>query len=148
MNKNFSEYMSEMPTKEMVDFFYNRTAKHVDAVKKYIQKIQNIKDYDFPDLEYRKNTHDQSKYKHPELVPYVFVTWKHHAKDNGIQFTMSEDMENQLSVAIDAHFEKNRHHPEYHTTPKQMTDTDIAEMVDDWCAVSEERNTHQNKMGR
>ena len=36
------------------------------------------------------------------------------------------------------HVSHNRHHPEFHDDPNEMTDVDLIEMVCDWTAMSEE----------
>ena len=47
-------------------------------------------------------------------------------------------MEDLVRSAIDHHVTTNRHHPEFHADPNDMTDVDVIEMVCDWTAMSQE----------
>ncbi len=40
--------------------------------------------------------------------------------------------------AIAAHKRVNRHHPEFHASPDDMTLIDVGEMVADWAAIAQE----------
>lgn len=149
-------------TKEMVDYYYKRTNEHINRVKKYIEKIY-IKYPIFKLLKDRLQNHDQSKFKDPELIPYILITWKYYCKNNNIPFDLPENINNIMQEATYHHVKNNRHHPEFHdntttinsinpkdrdTPPEKivngsnMSDIDIAEMVADWMAVSEEKNSH------
>jgi len=153
------------PTKEQLDFYYTRTRNHVSLVEKYIEKIYNLYRTKYPTLPVRQMFHDQSKYQEPEFTPYVFLTWKYHCKDLNIPFETTKELEKEIREATYHHCKNNRHHPEFHDTTTsidsinskdrdkppeklidatKMWDVDIAEMVADWCAMSEERgNTPQ-----
>ena len=151
------------PTQEMLDFYYTRTRKHISLVEKYIEKIYNLNRTKFPHLLVRQIYHDQSKYQEPEFTPYVFLTWRYHCKDINIPFESNKELDKQIQEATYHHVKNNRHHPEFHDTdtnlnsinpkdrdkpPKEivsgekMSNTDIAEMVADWCGMSEERGGH------
>ena len=43
-----------------------------------------------------------------------------------------------MRSAIDHHVTTNRHHPEFHSNPNDMTDVDLIEMVCNWTAMSQE----------
>lgn len=152
--------LNSQPTTEQLDFFYVRTRNHIDLVKKYIVKIYNFL-YN-PLLLDRRVSHDQSKYLEPELTPYVFTTWVYHCKNVNIPFEVSESLKTQMREATYHHVKNNRHHPEFHDSettiecinskdrdkpPEKMvsgynmSNIDIAEMVADWCAMSEELNS-------
>jgi hypothetical protein len=47
-------------------------------------------------------------------------------------------MEELVRAAIKHHVTTNRHHPEFHDDPNDMTDVDLIEMVCDWTAMSQE----------
>ncbi len=47
-------------------------------------------------------------------------------------------MEKLVRKAIDHHMMTNRHHPEFHADPNDMTEVDLIEMVCDWTAMSQE----------
>ena len=146
--------------KEITNFYYKRTREHIDRVKKYMDLIYNSDPKRFYLLPSRKETHDQSKYEKPELEPYIYLTWRYYCKDHNMKFKINKTLENQIQLATYHHVKHNPHHPEFHdpdTTiesinPKdrdkppermvdgtKMTETDIAEMCADWCAMSEER---------
>jgi len=49
-------------------------------------------------------------------------------------------MEDRVRRAIQHHVTTNRHHPDFHDDPNDMTDADLIEMVCDWTAMSQEFN--------
>lgn len=151
-----------MVNREMIHYFNRRTNFHLGLVSKYIDLISE----EFSELKLlrdRIRTHDLSKFEEPELTPYILLTWKYYCKDNNIPFNLSDETEEAIREATYHHIKNNRHHPEYHdntTTiecinPKnrdkpsekmvdgtKMSNHDIAEMVADWMAMSEERGGH------
>lgn len=152
----FSEYVDLIDDGKL-EYFMERTNKHIDLVKKYMSKIvQNFPQYE--ELSDRIELHDKTKFENPELEPYVYITWKYKCKDDGMDFPISQDMENKMLEATLHHIKNNKHHPEYHTeqtddllnkndrdkpnsliNAEKMPNIDIAEMVADWCAMSEEK---------
>ena len=145
--------------RKMDDWFKKRTEKHISLVEKYCNKAIEFNS-EFSELKDRIKTHDQTKFKEPELDPYVYITWKYKCEDDGKDFeecNPPENMEDLMHEATLHHIKNNRHHPEYHSNKvslnkdnrdeipdemvdaSKMTNLDIAEMVCDWCAVSEER---------
>ncbi len=44
----------------------------------------------------------------------------------------------RVQAAIDHHMSVNRHHPDFHADPNDMSDVDLIEMVCDWTAMSQE----------
>jgi len=148
-------------TQEMVDFYWQRTENHIALVKKYAELI-----FDFDPAKYRQlgaqvSRHDSSKFEELEYTPYIWITWRYRCKDTGDKFECPDDMEESMDEATLHHVLNNRHHPELHddSTPQDqminkedrdkistlvdaraMSDVDIAEMVSDWCAMSEERH--------
>lgn len=138
------------PTKEMIEYFYNRTKIHIDLVKKYSDKIYTYDPVKYLPLKSRIIYHDKSKYESTELVPYIFITWFHYCKDKNIEFKIPKEI--NIDKAIFHHIKSNRHHPEFHDMnfnqdvknkiidATSMDSTDIAEMVADWMALSNERN--------
>jgi len=145
--------------KKMEDWYKDRTQKHIDLVGKYCKKIAEY-DEEFEELLDRLKVHDDSKWEEPEKSPYVFITWKYKCQDEGWDFeecSPPEDIDNQMGKATLHHITCNSHHPEYHADevhlnsedrdkpPEEMVDAtkmprlDVAEMVADWCGVSEEK---------
>jgi hypothetical protein len=147
---------------EMESYYFERTKKHISLVQKYCDKI--IKSFpEFYLLEKRKEVHDNSKFLEPELTPYVFITWKYKCKDSGEIFPdwAPKDIDKLMNEATIHHILYNDHHPDYWEKRKDvqfinndnrdkpadlidatlMPDISIAEMVADWCAVSDERKS-------
>ena len=145
---------------EMQKFFEKRTNKHIELVRKYCKKIYDTDNERFEGLIERGQRHDQSKFSDPEIGPYLWITWQYKCKDEGKELDLPEGMSEKMSKATEHHVKKNRHHPEFHSKKKvdfskredrdkppktivdasSMEDLDIAEMVADWCAMSEEKS--------
>jgi hypothetical protein len=151
---------------EMIDFFYKRTDEHINRVKKYIDFIYSSDPSRYFLLINRKKTHDQSKYLNPEIIPYIYLTWKYHCKQTGKKFETTKELEKEIQKATYHHVKSNAHHPEFHDSsttldsinPKdrdkpperivdgtKMSEIDIAEMVADWLSMSEELGTDTRK---
>ena len=155
---------------EKEDHFVNRTNKHIALVKKACIKI--VEAYPkFKDLLDRAEIHDASKFKEPERTPYIEISWRHKLENakgdydpyigKGYQTPgkLTKDDENKATMH---HILSNSHHPEYHLEDKsdaninaedrnksdkvvdasRMPDLDIAEMIADWVAMSEELKTN------
>ena len=143
---------------EIKKFFDKRTKRHISLVQKYC----GIIDKKFPEIKgivARGTAHDASKYSKDELEPYVWLMWQYKCKDDGVDPKLPKGMQAQIDKATEHHILNNAHHPEFHQSKKtnllakgdrdgipdesidatQMSDLDIAEMVADWCAMSEER---------
>ena len=142
---------------DMEDFFEIRTKRHIDLVQKYADKIANVHE-DLAGVVDQASTHDASKYESPEYEPYLYITWDYKCKDEGKDFKIPDDINDNAATLH--HIQSNRHHPEFHdkessdrslnrdnrdavpekaTDASGMSDIDIAEMVADWCAMSEEK---------
>ena len=148
--------------KEMEDWFKKRTNKHIERVQKYCKKIEEYDRDRFDGLIERSKTHDQSKFKDPEMEPYVYITWKYKCKDDGIDFEVPDWVDDKMVEATEHHVLNNRHHPELHCGRKtnlineknrdkppeeivdatKMEDLDLAEMCGDWLSMSEEKGGH------
>ena len=122
----------------MKDWYYKRTKKHIDLVKKYCQKIYGLDPVKYEDLLNRAKEHDLSKYSEEELKPYILLTWNYYADKHNLDFKLTSEMEKKTREAWFHHYTVNKHHPEYYKNIEDMPDIDIAEMVADWCSVSEE----------
>jgi hypothetical protein len=146
-------------TEVMKEFFEKRTERHIELVKKYAQKIADT-NLGLVDVVKQASEHDASKYKNPEHEPYLYITWNYKCKDEGKDFTIPSHIKD--SDATLHHVQHNRHHPEFHgeescdksinrndrdaapekvTDATKMNDIDVAEMVADWCAMSEEKES-------
>jgi len=138
---------------EKYKFFVNRTKKHIALVKRACEKIVDAYP-EFKELIQRAKVHDASKFEEPELTPYIEIIWK---KAHGDKSQTEEERKATLH-----HIMTNSHHPEFHVLDKSqvnlsaedrdksehvvdasaMPDLDIAEMVADWQAMSEELGTN------
>lgn len=128
----------KLTTKEMVDYFLERTELHRNLVKKYGMKIG--KDF---------SEHDPDKTSTGAL-PYIHLTWQNANKDFKVHPKIQEDIQKATFI----HIKTNRHHPEYwcesveHSliggTVQQelecsdMPNSALEELCADWCAMSEE----------
>ena len=90
------------------------------------------------ELRERAAVHDASKFSDEERVPYIWLTEFHRCRRNGESFKYPDRMEVRVQLAIEHHMATNRHHPDFHVDPNDMTDVDLIEMVCDWTAMSQE----------
>lgn len=137
---NFKQFLLESElkyTKEMSDWFNERTNKHISLVQKYAKLIENK--FHIKGLIEQAKDHDKSKFEDNEYIPYVFLSWNYHCKDIGKEFNLSDDIKTKTDEAWKHHYTNNSHHPEYFKDITKMTNLDIAEMCADWLAMSEER---------
>jgi len=149
---------------EMEEFFNKRTERHINLVRKYCDKIHNYYPDQFEGIIERGEEHDQSKYADPEVIPYIYITWDYRCKDLGIDPGISDEIHDEMNAASEHHVHNNRHHPEFFCNEKstinredrdavpdkiidatEMDDLDIAEMVADWWAMSEEKGDKSPK---
>ena len=136
---------------KMEKWFEKRTKMHIDLVQKYAKIIEEQFPSKMSGLTDQASKHDASKYDSPEYEPYLYVSWKHKCKDNGVDFNVPNDIEKEMDEATGHHIKNNRHHPEFHSdkdissgkkvNATKMTDVDVGEMVSDWLAMSEEKGT-------
>ena len=125
------------PTKEMVEFFEERTKRHIAMVQRNINLL--IKHY--PELEVegqlhdRGRVHDSSKWSDEEKSGYVWLTHAH--KTKCFEYP-NEEIRALVERSVEKHLKKNRHHSEYHNDANEMSLTDLYEMVCDWAAISQE----------
>lgn len=161
MRKTASQIADQVlmsPTKEMTDHFLERTNHHIALVRKYCSKLEE-RVPGLGGLKERSREHDQSKFGPKEKLPYTWLTWRYKRKDDGKPCVLPTGVKEAIDEATEHHILTNAHHPEFHQSkrsgllntedrdkpPKEMIDStkmsklDIAEMVADWCAMSEER---------
>lgn len=147
----------------MKQYFDKRTNLHIDLVRKYLDKIINLKDtrIDKNILEDEKINHDSSKFKDPEYEPYLHVTLKYFLKDRNQEYNPSKEIQDNMNEATFHHIATNSHHPEYwddniskenlnskdRDKPGKQVDatkmplSNVACMVADWLAMSDEKKT-------
>ncbi len=125
------------PTTRMIRSFEKRTKEHINRVAKNLRKIHAQTDWGSELLE-RAKIHDESKYGKEERIPYIWLTEFHRCKNDGEEFEYPDGMEEKVKAATLHHITTNRHHPEFHESPADMTDIDVIEMVCDWTAMAQE----------
>ncbi|MCM2375257.1 DUF5662 family protein [Aporhodopirellula aestuarii] len=125
------------PTPEMVAFYERRTEEHIERVRRCLAVMASVTEY-ADELNERARLHDASKYGPAERIPYIWLTEYHRCRRNGEPFAYPDGMEERVRSAIDHHMTTNRHHPDFHADPNDMTDVDLIEMVCDWTAMSQE----------
>lgn len=125
------------PTPEMVAFFERRTNEHIARVRRCLAIMVTMTRYG-DELSERAMRHDASKFGPEERTPYIWLTEFHRCRRNGETFEYPKGMEDRVRTAIHHHMTTNRHHPDFHADPNDMTDVDLIEMVCDWTAMSQE----------
>lgn len=148
-------------TKEMEDWFNERTNNHINLVKKYAKLIEEYDPKTFKGLAEVAELHDDSKLNDDiEKIPYIFISWDYHCKDLKKDFKIPEDIKEKMQEATLHHVKNNKHHPEFWAgetaninredrdkPPKEMVDATempdlyIGEMLADWLSMSEEKGT-------
>ena len=151
-------------------YFFDRTHKHIKLVQDAAEKIVVVHP-EFSKLLDQVENHDASKMKEPEKTPYIAITWRHKLEKEenkfdpyngkGYQTPGNLEKEDENNATLH-HITTNSHHPEYHLKDKsdaninaedrdksdkivdasRMPDLDIAEMLADWQAMSEELKTN------
>ena len=136
LNRYINEELQQ-PTQEMIDFYEKRTKGHIDRVRKNLYNItEKMDDLNKVELMARAKEHDKSKYSKEEYIPYIWITWYHKEKKNGFEYPSG--IEKITEGAWKHHKKVNSHHPEHYNKPSDMSNEDIAEMVADWMAMSQE----------
>jgi len=125
------------PTPEMIAFYESRTNEHIERVRKCLAVMATVTSYG-DELHERAKVHDASKFGPHERLPYIWLTEFHRCRRSGEPFTYPDGMEDRVRAAIDHHMTSNRHHPDYHRDPNEMSEVDLIEMVCDWTAMSQE----------
>ena len=125
----------------MVAFYERRTKEHIDRVRRCLSVLAAVTEY-ADELNERAKVHDASKFSPEERIPYIWLTEFHRCRRSGEPFEYPDGMEDQVRAAIDHHMSTNRHHPDFHADPNDMSDVDLIEMVCDWTAMSQEFDQH------
>jgi hypothetical protein len=125
------------PTPEMFVFYERRTNEHIERVRRCLALLAKVTGYE-EELAERARAHDASKFGPEERVPYVWLTEYHRCRRGGEPFEYPEGVAERVKRAIHHHVTTNRHHPEFHADPNNMSDVDLIEMVCDWTAMAQE----------
>jgi phage-related protein (TIGR01555 family) len=132
------------PSADMIAAFDERERRHCEAVRQGIDTL--LESFDFEALEAlelrsRARTHDASKMSRPEQRWFVWNTHRYRCAALGVQYDEPGEVSETVRNAVQFHKARNRHHPEYHESPADMTDVDLAELAADWSAVSAENGS-------
>jgi hypothetical protein len=125
------------PTPQMLAFYERRTKEHIERVRRCLTLLAEVTDSGAELIE-RAKVHDASKFGPEERIPYVWLTEYHRCRRTGEPFEYPEGMAERVRQAIHHHVTSNRHHPESHADPNDMSDVDLIEMVCDWTAMAQE----------
>ena len=123
----------------MIEFYELRTNEHIERVRNCLLAIADQTPH-AEELRNRAEIHDASKFEDAERIPYIWLTEFHRCRRNNVPFSYPNGMEALVKNAVQHHLTSNRHHPNFHADPNEMTDVDIIEMVCDWTAMSQEFN--------
>ena len=125
-------------TPEMRETFEKRTREHIARVAANMRLFEGYPGLDSDDLNRRGVSHDKSKFSSRELPGYVWVNEFHRHKRLGLPYSEPSGVKRMRQNAMGLHIGCNRHHPESHQDPNKMRLLDLAEMVADWTAMSQE----------
>ena len=127
------------PTPEMFAFYERRTNEHIERVRRCLMLLANATEHT-AELTARADVHDASKFDPEERIPYVWLTEYHRCRKTGEPFAYPAGIEAAVKQAVHHHVTSNRHHPDFHADPNDMSDIDLIEMVCDWTAMAQEFN--------
>src|SRR5436190_15373865 len=125
------------PTPQMLAFYERRTNEHIERVRRGLTLLAEVTEYGEELIE-RARVHDASKFSPEERIPYVWLTEYHRCRRSGESFEYPEGVAEDVQRAIRHHVTTNRHHPEFHADPNDMSDVDLIVMVCDWTAMAQE----------
>jgi len=173
VSKPVEEAAEVVDDKEKLDYFLKRTHLHIGLVQAAAAKIAEVYPEEFGELVKQTADHDASKLQDPELTPYIEITWRHKLEKENDEFDPIKDKgykppgkldKKEEDAAVLHHIKNNSHHPEYWLADQSKAnlgvDTDdsikcvdasrmppinLAEMVADWQAMSEELGTNTVK---
>lgn len=119
-------------------YFVTRTEQHIKRVRNNLIRIYNaIAGLDRDKILEKYENHDQTKYSLDEYEGYVLTTEKYRP---GSDFKPTAEQQQLMDEAWEHHKTHNRHHPEFFgDNLADMEKEDLAEMVADWAAMSQEK---------
>jgi hypothetical protein len=125
------------PTPAMTAFYERRTREHIARVGRCLELLAAVTPHG-ERLRERAAIHDASKFGPDERVPYIWLTEFHRRRHAGDPMEYPDGVAEQVERAIQHHLAANRHHPEFHADPNDMSEIDLIEMVCDWTAMAQE----------
>lgn len=119
-------------TKKEEDF-YDHVLEHREVVRKHMNKVITA-------LKKRAESHDETKLEDPEFG--IFAKEFDSLSPTTYGSEEYEKLLEMLAPALDRHYAKNRHHPQFFPDGiKGMTLIDLIELLCDWYAATEK---HEN----
>jgi len=126
------------PSKEIEKIFVERTRYHQRLIKRNLLLMTRYLNLSKKSLLNIAINHDESKFKEPERIAYIWMNWVFYCKDNNIHFYLSNDIKAIIEQGHLHHITNNLHHPESHQNINNMSELNIVEMICDWTAINEE----------
>jgi len=154
---------------DKVSYFYRRTLSHIalvyrNATSLVAQCPALLAKYGVDPTQLLRNIvdHDKTKFREPQLSKYIEITWYYYKLSRDERYPLNKLFSTSATIL---HIITEPHHPEYWDDsfllepekfdaadrdglPAKPTDATsmplvyVAEMVCDWCAVSQERGTN------
>lgn len=122
------------PTEEQIEEFKKRTKEHIDRVRKNLNYLGTVTDLDKKKLDEIGKNHDHTKFEPDMIKPYSFINEYYKQLRQGKKVERPKVVDS----ATEYHVTTETHHPEAHKDLNKMSDYDLAEMVSDWQAMSQE----------
>lgn len=128
----------QLTTKKMENLFIQRTKNHIRLVTQNLLKLEGFMNLQVNELYQLGINHDKSKFIEPERTAYIWITWEYYCKSKQIEFRCPDSIAVRVKHGHRHHILNNCHHPEAYDDIDSMTTLDMAEMVCDWTAISQE----------
>lgn len=119
---------------EMQTTFVTWTLAHIELVKQNLLRMEGYEGLSLVELTERAIEHDQSKFSEEEREGYIWLTWMYQNR----AVSQPNFIRNRVEKSLQRHRQSNRHHPEAHSNPNDMSLLDLVEMVCDWTAVAQQ----------
>jgi len=139
----------------MMEYFVKRTAIHIALVVHFAKKMVDL-GLITPDEFKEIKKHDGSKFSKIELEPYILLTDLHESKrlNETVDYVVNDKIKEEFKQARFHHMTTNKHNPLFWdknfnigelgsgniVDATTMDYPSMAEMVCDWCALSQEFN--------
>jgi len=102
----------------------------------HIHRVGELLNVFVRELLRRADVHDQSKLQSPEVE--IFAEYGPRLKDTTYGTEIYKEYLKEMGVALEHHYNMNRHHPEYHAKGvDDMNLIDLIELFCDWMAAGE-----------
>ena len=108
--------------------------KTLNTIQQHRETVETLLTILAQDFAIRGRVHDRSKLKSDEFDGYIHINRA--ARKHAFDSPELREVKRNHIAAIDHHYARNSHHPEYHKDIRDMGFMDIIEMVIDWKAAS------------